>query len=203
MAEDVSPGAQRSSLKEKLKKQTTMKKTLLFIFATMVMVGCGKKAQESEKTATDTVVIVEEVMVQTGNTAGTYFTDFTGVTPDGEELSLSELVGKTDYVLVDFWASWCGPCRRFVPVLKEIYTSMPEGRLQILSCSVDQEEAAWRAALSEEDMPWVQVREDEAHPCSDLYDVRYIPHTVLIDSEGTIVGVNLEEPEIQEILFNL
>lgn len=202
MAEDVPAGAQRSGAEKKLKKQTTMKKTLLFIFAAMVMVGCGKKAQESEKTATDTVVIVEEVMVQTGNTAGTYFTDFTGVTPDGKELSLSELVGKTDYVLVDFWASWCGPCRRFVPVLKEIYSSMPEGRLQILSCSVDQEEAEWRQALKEEDMPWAQVREDEAHPCSDKYDVRYIPHTVLIDSEGTIVGVNLEEPEIQEILFN-
>ena len=202
MAEDVPAGAQRSGAEKKLKKQTTMKKTLLFIFAAMVMVGCGKKAQESEKTATDTVVIVEEVMVQTGNTVGTYFTDFTGVTPDGKELSLSELVGKTDYVLVDFWASWCGPCRRFVPVLKEIYSSMPEGRLQILSCSVDQEEAEWRQALKEEDMPWAQVREDEAHPCSDKYDVRYIPHTVLIDSEGTIVGVNLEEPEIQEILFN-
>ena len=178
-----------------------MKKTLLFIFAAMVMIGCGKKAQESEKTATDTVVIAEEVMVQTGNTAGTYFTDFTAVTPDGKELSLSELVGKTDYVLVDFWASWCGPCRRLIPVLKEIYAGQPEGRLQIFSCSVDQDLMAWQVALGEEQMPWPQAREDAEHECSDKYGVQYIPHTVLIDRKGHIVGVNLEEPEIEAILF--
>ena len=179
-----------------------MKKQLFILLAAaLAFAGCGNKDDKSaEGSATDTVVVVHYGLPM-GITEGTYFTDFTGVTPEGKELSLSELVGKTDYVLVDFWASWCGPCRRFVPVLKEIYTSMPDGRLQILSCSVDQEEAAWRAALSEEDMPWVQVREDEAHPCSDKYEVRYIPHTVLIDSEGTIVGVNLEEPEIEAILF--
>jgi thiol-disulfide isomerase/thioredoxin len=164
-------------------------------------VGCGKQSKSSESTKTDTVVIVEEVMVQTGNTEGAYFTDITGVTPEGTELSLNDLVGATDYVLVDFWASWCGPCRRFIPVLKEIYSSMPEGRLQIISCSVDQEEAAWRTALREEQMPWPQMREDETHSCSDVYNVQFIPHTVLIDREGTIVGVNLEEPEIQEILL--
>ena len=177
-----------------------MKKYLWIIAAAMVMVGCGKQNKSSETTQTDTVPLAEEE-VQTGNTAGAYFTDFTGVTPDGKELSLSHLVGKTDYVLVDFWASWCGPCRRFVPVLKEIYASQPEGRLQILSCSMDQDEMAWRVALQEEQMPWLQMREDEAHPCAELYNVQFIPHTVLIDREGTIVGVNLEEPEIAEILL--
>ena len=129
------------------------------------------------------------------------FSDITGVTPDGQELSLSAVVGKTDYVLLDFWASWCGPCRRFIPVLKEMYASQPAGRLQILSCSVDEDAMAWRVALQEEQMPWLQMREDEAHPCSDKYGVQYIPHTVLIDREGKIVGVNLEEPEIEEILI--
>jgi thiol-disulfide isomerase/thioredoxin len=178
-----------------------MKKSLLFIFAALVMVGCGKQNKESEKTATDTVVIVEEVTVPVGNTAGVYFTDITGVTPDGEELSLSELVGKTEFVLVDFWASWCNPCRRFIPVLKEIYAGLPDGKLQILSCSVDQEDMPWRVALNEEDMPWPQMREDENHPCSDAYNVQFIPHTVLIDSNGMIVAVNPEEPEIEEILL--
>ena len=130
------------------------------------------------------------------------FIDITGVTPVGAELSLSDLVGKSDYLLLDFWASWCGPCRRFIPVLKEMYAGQPEGRFQILSCSIDKDANAWQTALEEEQMPWPQMCEDATHECSDLYDVQYIPHTVLIDREGKIVGVNLEEPEIEEILFS-
>ena len=133
--------------------------------------------------------------------AGNPFIDFTAVSPKGKEIALSELVGKTDYVLVDFWASWCGPCRRLIPVLKELYSSMPEGKLQIFSCSVDQEEAAWLKALKEEEMPWPQAREDEKHVCSELYDVQYIPYTILIDREGQIVAINPTEPELEEILL--
>jgi hypothetical protein len=60
---------------------------------------------------------------------------------------------------------------------------------------------AWQVALNEEKMPWPQMREDAEHECSDKYNVQFIPHTVLIDRDGHIVGVNLEEPEIEEILL--
>lgn len=179
-----------------------MKKQLcIFAAAVLVLSGCQKKAQTTDETAKTDSVAVATTEIETGNTAGAFYTDITGVTADGKELSLSQVVGKTDYVLVDFWASWCGPCRRFIPVLKEIYASQPEGHFQILSCSVDRDPIAWQVALGEESMPWLQMREDETHPCSDKYDVQFIPHTVLIDREGKIVGVNLEEPEIAEILF--
>ena len=179
-----------------------MKKQLFALLAVaLVFAGCGKKDDKSaEGSATDTVVVVHYGLPM-GITEGAYFTDIMGVTPEGAELALSEMVGQTDYVLVDFWASWCGPCRRFIPVLKEIYASQPEGHFQILSCSVDQDAMAWRVALQEEQMPWPQMREDEEHMCSDVYNVQFIPHTVLIDRDGTIVGVNLEEPEIAEILL--
>ncbi len=171
-----------------------MRKILVFIAAALLIVGCAKKPAEQQETPQEQPI--EEQVVDS-----TLYLDITGLTPNGEELSLSDLVGKTDYVLVDFWASWCNPCRRFVPVLKEIYASQPAGRLQILSCSVDQDIMAWQVALNEEQMPWPQIREDADHICSDKYHVQFIPHTVLIDRDGHIVGVNLEEPEIEEILL--
>lgn len=168
-----------------------MKKYLIILAAALMIVGCHKKPAEQEKPTANSQELTAENM----------YIDFTAVTPEGSELSLSDLVGKTDYVLVDFWASWCGPCRRLIPVLKDIYSRQPEGRLQIFSCSVDRDAAAWRLALEEEQMSWPQARQDEDHNCSDLYNVQFIPHTVLIDREGHIVGVNLEEPEIEEILL--
>lgn len=171
-----------------------MRKILVFIAAALLIVGCAKKPAEQQETPQEQPI--EEQVVDS-----TLYLDITGLTPNGEELSLSDLVGKTDFVLVDFWASWCNPCRRFVPVLKEIYAGQPAGRLQILSCSVDQDIMAWQVALNEEQMPWPQIREDADHICSDKYHVQFIPHTVLIDRDGHIVGVNLEEPEIEEILL--
>ena len=169
-----------------------MKKILIIFTAALMIVGCVKKpVQETPKSEPTT----QEPQVEG------LFTDITGVTLAGEELSLSDLVGKTDYLLLDFWASWCGPCRRFIPVLKEMYISQPEGHFQILSCSVDQDIRAWKVALDEEQMPWPQIREDADHVCSDKYGVQFIPHTVLIDREGKIIGINLEEPEIEEILL--
>ena len=169
-----------------------MKKYVWILAAMLIIAGCTKKpVQEEQGQESRQEQVADE----------NAYIDIKALTPEGTELALSELVGKTDYVLIDFWASWCGPCRRFVPVLKEIYASQPEGRLQILSCSVDQDAMAWRVALQEEQMPWPQMREDADHMCSDKYGVQFIPHTVLIDREGQIVGVNLEEPEIEEILL--
>ena len=159
-----------------------------------------KEMLESE----DIAELHKKFLLVMATAKGNPYTDIISMTPSGDELALSDLVGKTDYVLVDFWASWCGPCRRLIPVLKEIYAGQPAGKLQILGCSVDRDEAAWLKALEEEQMAWPQIRDgrEGQYNCAEKYGVSAIPTTILIDREGNIIARNPDEAELETILFN-
>ena len=105
--------------------------------------------------------------------------------PDGKPVSIGSYKGK--YLLVDFWASWCGPCRQSVPKLKELYKKYNATGFEILSISIDKDEKAWRKAMLEEEMEWKQVLSPDMKETMKLYNFSGIPTLYFVDKEGKII----------------
>lgn len=136
---------------------------------------------------------------------GKKYRDIKGNTPDGKELKLSEVVSKNKYTLLDFWASWCGPCIQEMPHVKAAYAKYKSKGFEVYGASVDAKAEAWKGAIKEHDLPWLHVNLDakDKDGGGRLYGVRGIPYTVLIDQEGTIVKVNLRGDKLMETLDEL
>lgn len=136
---------------------------------------------------------------QDATAAGKMFTDFEIAGADGSVQRLSDYVGKGKYVLVDFWASWCGPCRRKMPHLKEIYNTYSPKGLEVLGVAVWDEPDNTLAAIEQMQLPWKQIINAQTIP-TDLYGILGIPCIILFAPDGTIVGRNFEDDELNAIL---
>lgn len=108
---------------------------------------------------------------------------------------------KRKYLLIDFWASWCGPCRKSIPLLKELYEEYSSRGFEIVSVSIDSKKENWLKALDEENMSWPQLfTEDVGKEVMDKYQFGYIPYLVLIDKEGKIVERDISVDNLKKKL---
>ncbi|QEC69908.1 TlpA family protein disulfide reductase [Panacibacter ginsenosidivorans] len=118
----------------------------------------------------------------------------------GKKISLSSLKGKV--VLIDFWASWCVPCRKTIPLLKKLYTEYQPKGFEIYGISVDNESYSWKDAVKKNGITWLQVL-DATGETAGVWNVNYIPNTFLLDKTGKIVAINPTEEELQKHLQEL
>jgi thiol-disulfide isomerase/thioredoxin len=165
-----------------------MKRRILTVCA-MVVFGLAGLKQADAFTAlpTDTVVTNPNLV------AGKVLPEFALQAPDGKAIKLSSVKGRV--VLIDFWASWCMPCRASIPHLKELYQKYHANGFEIVSISIDQNNKAWKNAMLKEAMPWrqgVDRYEDgkDASVMMNALGIQSVPFAIVLDAAGKVVLIN-------------
>jgi len=157
-----------------------------------------------EISQTEYVVKLKELIKSQKKTeVGAVAPDFTMNDPDGKPITLSSLHGKV--VLVDFWASWCGPCRQENPNVVRLYQQFHTKGFEILGVSLDRNKDEWLKAIKADQLTWIHVSDLQfwQNAAARLYAVNSIPQSFLLDKEGKIVGKGLRGEQLAKKLAEL
>lgn len=134
---------------------------------------------------------------------GNKFIDLTLTDLSGDSRQLSDYIGKSKYILLDFWASWCGPCISSFTKLKEIYNKYDRDSFEIIGVSIDTNRDAWLTAVTKQELPWIQMATLSVSVNDDVqekYAFKGIPHTVLLDDRGNIIATNVSINSISKLI---
>ncbi|MEA5404934.1 TlpA disulfide reductase family protein [Arcicella sp. DC2W] len=167
---------------------------------TLLQVAEKFKTEKGNSPNVHIKTFLQQVMRLKGVNVGSEAPEIAMKTPDDKVLALSSLRGK--YVLLDFWASWCGPCRRENPNVVRMYNKFKDKNFDIFSVSLDQEKDSWLKAIEKDGMTWKHVSDLQYwnSAAAVAYGVQGIPATFLLDKEGKIIAKNLRGEELERKL---
>ena len=166
-----------------------MKTGFLMLAACLLLAtSCKQKAPANEPVA-DATVETAEPAAETKTT----YTDISLPGPQGQTVKVSDYVGKNKLVLIDFWASWCGPCIGELPNVVKAYELYHDKGLEIVGVSLDKDKASWVQAIAQTGQKWPQMSDLKGWDCEGaaLYGIQSIPANVLINEQGEIVARDL------------
>lgn len=149
--------------------------------------------------------LIEKEKVKIKTNIGQPYMDVNSLGINGGTHTLSSVVGKGNYVLLEFWASWCGPCRKEIPHLKEAYSKFHSKGFDIYGVSIDSSKKAWEKASEKEKLPWTNSLsiKEKGNDAQIIYNVSSIPANFLISPDGKIVAKNLRGEALAKKLEEL
>jgi len=154
---------------------------------------------DSEVIATKTPTIEEPILHETIITE--YAPFFYGNGLDGNEMSAQTIFSKNKLTLIDFWASWCRPCRVQNPDFVRLYNKYHSKGFEILSVAEDKDDANWKSAITQDNMTWKHINDDYKR-IANMYHVSTIPHAILVNKQGGIVAKKVSLGELESLLIN-
>jgi peroxiredoxin len=148
-------------------------------------------------------IVKQQIDAARTGAVGTQAIEFSQANPDGQQVALSSFRGK--YVLVDFWASWCRPCREENPNVVKAFNKYKDKNFTVLGVSLDQSRAPWVKAIEKDKLTWTQVSDLKgwSNEVAAKYNVQSIPQNFLVDPTGKIVAKNLRGEELNSRLSEI
>ncbi len=148
---------------------------------------------------------MNQLNVQRKKTIGVKYQDFQLEEINGNHKRISDYVGKSDYLFIDFWASWCSPCIASMPYIKEAYDKYKDKGLSVIVISLDQKKVLWLGSLKriKVELPQFLIKEEQIAAIKEAYKIKEIPYAILLDKEGTIVKTNLRGETLDECMNSL
>ena len=152
------------------------------------------------KTYKEVLALKEEIANKQKTAIGRAFLDFSMTTPEGKNLSVSAVAKDAKVTMIDFWASWCGPCRAEIPHLKQYYEEFKNNKeVAFLSVSIDTKRPDWEKAMKEENMPWLQLlAPNSGKEVLESYQFSGIPFIIVLDKEGKIYKKRLRGEAVRD-----